>query len=664
MKENSKGRSFAPLFVTNFFGVLNDNFLKTLASFVVIGWIADKSLQSVFMGLTAGALVLPYIICSPLADRLTVLFPKRRIVRFAKWAELPIMAMAIAGFSLHSAGIVVASVLLMGLQSSLYSPAKYALVRDIGGTSRISTGMGGMEGVAFLAMLGGTVAASFAVDFVTPAWRYAALFGFAVLGLVFSFTIRADEERNTAIHAISPIRYMARAYRMAKRYPGLNAVIVTLSVFWWAAAMLQMGMLVYGKQVMELDATHTGLILSLAAIGIVAGQVIAGFVDRRHYLLGATLLTGWIAAALLLALFFVPMGPVAFSVCLGLLAFDMGFFKLPLDAEIQKVVKGPRLNTMLAYFNQVSFLFMLAASGVYALVSWAFGPRAFLLVLGLAMLVTPVWFLLRYRTAFSYFGHWIVTRRYAVTTDGMEVFEVEKEGGGGQRNVHPSTVHLDSPPPPSYLILPNHPAMIDPVLVIAELWRIPASPLCDELYFDRGGVSAAFLKMYDAVRVPDLRKHRSADGLAVVRGLNDVVPNALANGKNVIFYPSGHIWTEPEPHDDIGTRQLAHNVCRAIFQPPTLDPQPPTPNVRVIGIRTLGLWGSMWSRKGQTRTPSFGPVFARAVRLWFLCLVTGRRRKVTMHFEDLTDRVREWSQLPRLEFNKKLEDWYNEKGNY
>ena len=45
-------RSFIPLFVTNFLGVVNDNFLKTLASFVVIGWIADASSQSVFMGVT------------------------------------------------------------------------------------------------------------------------------------------------------------------------------------------------------------------------------------------------------------------------------------------------------------------------------------------------------------------------------------------------------------------------------------------------------------------------------------------------------------------------------------------------------------------------------------------------------------------------------------
>ena len=38
-----KSNSFIPLYVTNFFGTLNDNFLKTLASFTMIGWLADDA---------------------------------------------------------------------------------------------------------------------------------------------------------------------------------------------------------------------------------------------------------------------------------------------------------------------------------------------------------------------------------------------------------------------------------------------------------------------------------------------------------------------------------------------------------------------------------------------------------------------------------------------
>ena len=628
-------RSFIPLFFTNFFGVVNDNFLKTLASFVVIGWLADERMQSVYMGVTAGALVLPYILFSPLADRLTVIFPKRKILRLAKWAELPIIALAVCGFMTHSAALVVGAVLLMGLQSSLYSPAKYALVRDIGGAERISTGMGGMEGIAFLGVLAGTIAASFAVD-KAPEWvQYLCLGAFALLGLVGSFTIRADEEKSRQIHSVNPIRYLKRACRIAKGYPGLNSVIVTLSVFWWAAAILQMGLLVYGRQVLKLDATHTGALLCAAAVGIVAGQVVAGFVDRKRFLLGATVLTGWIAAALLFALFFIPMSPTAFGIVLALLAFDFGFFKLPLDAEIQKVVKGPKLNTMLAYFNQVSFLFMLVASGCYALLSWLCGPRAFLLLEGVVFLVVPVAFALTYRKVLVFIGHWIFRRRYDVKVEGLECLQ-------------PSTFNLQ--PSTSYLVLPNHPAMVDPMLVCSELWRTPLRPLADELFFKTGIVAPTVLKTLGAVAVPDLRKHRSAAGASVARGLNDVVKNALADGGSVIFYPSGHIQTE-DGVESIGNRQLAYNICREL-----------PPGVEVIGVRTRGLWGSIWSRKGRSASPAFVPTLVKSVFLWFFVSPFIPRRKVTMRIENLTGRAREWSQLTRLEFNRKLEGWYNENG--
>ena len=626
-----KNNSFLPLYVTNFFGTLNDNFLKTLACLTVIGWIADERVRSLLTSVVAGMLVLPYILCSPLADRLTAVWPKRRIVRAAKWAELPIMAVAIAGFALHSPWFVIGAVLLMGLQSSLYSPAKYALVRDIGGAERISTGMGGMEGVSFLGVLLGTVAGGLVADLQVrhPEWNlaYCCLATFAVLGLAASYTVRAKEELNRSFHAINPIRYIARAYRMAGRYDGLNAVIFTLSIFWWGAAMLQMGLLVYGKAEagLNLSDTGTGVLLCGAAVGIVAGQIVAGFVDRRRFLLGATLLTGWIAAALLGVLYFAALSPRWFGVVLGLLAFDLGFFKLPFDAEIQKVVKGPKLNTMLAYFNQVSFLFMLAASGCYALVSWAFGPKAFLLLLAVVFLVAPFLFVFSYRSVLLCVGRWVFAWRYRVEIDGLK------------------SVAQDKP----LLVLPNHPAMVDPMLVGVTFWKTPLKPLSDELFFHTGIVAPWVLKTLGAVAVPDLRKHRTAKGATIARGLGDIVKSTLEDGGNVIFYPSGHIQTESE-HEDIGTRQLAYNMCGDLPE-----------NVRVIGVRTRGLWGSIWSRKGRKTSPSFVPTFIKSVFLWFFWAPFVPRRRVTMHVEDMTDRVKEWSKLTRLEFNRKLEERYN-----
>ncbi|MCQ2388288.1 MAG: MFS transporter [Kiritimatiellae bacterium] len=619
-------RSFFPLFATNFFGVVNDNFLKTLASFVVLGWLGNERMHSVFMGATAAALVLPYILCSPLADRLTVVFEKRKILLLAKWSEIPIVLVAVAGFHLESPAILVAAILLMGLQSSLYSPAKYALVRDVGGVDRVSTGMGGMEGVTFAAVLGGTILASFAVGNVRGEVCDLLLLGFAALGLVFSRTIRADEEKSRQIHAVNPVRYLVRAYRLARRTKGLNAIIFTLSVFWWAAAMLQQGLLVYGKQVLRLDSAHTGLLLALAAVGIVAGQVAAGFADRRRFLLGATPITGLIASALLGFLFFARPGPVGFGVALALLAFDLGFFKLPFDSEIQRVAKGAKLNTMLAYFNQTSFLFMFFASLCYVAVSWLFGPRAFLALLAFAFAAASAAFALSYPRVLVRAGRWILRRRYDVRVEGLDEILARQKS--------------------KLLVLPNHPAMIDPMLVMAEFFRAPLRPLVDELFFRTGRLAPHVLKTVDAVKVPDLRARRSKAGAAAARALTGVVLDALADGGNVLFYPSGHVYAENR--EDVGTRQLAHNVCRELPD-----------GVRVLGVRTTGLWGSIWSRAGRAKSPAFAPTLAKSVFLWFFASPFKRRRAVTMHVEDLTDRVREWSALPRLEFNARLTAWYN-----
>ena len=269
---------------------------------------------------------------------------------------------------------------------------------------------------------------------------------------------------------------------------------------------------------------------------------------------------------------------------------------------------------------------MLGGSALNLAVSYCFGPRAFLLVLAFAFALAPWAFVFSYRSALCFSGRWIFRRRYDVQASGLEIFDSGK----------------------TYLVLPNHPAIVDLMLVTSELWRTPVKPLCDELFLDRGGITAWALRTLGAVRVPDLRHHRSEAGAKIARGLTGVVTDALAKGDNVIFYPSGHIWTEPK--EEIGTRQLAYNVCREL-----------PPNVVVVGVRTLGLWGSIWGRKGRRTSPSFLPTLVKSALLWLLVLVTRRRRTVTMHFEDLTDRVREWSALSRLDFNHHLEDWYNER---
>ena len=186
----------------------------------------------------------------------------------------------------------------------------------------------------------------------------------------------------------------------------------------------------------------------------------------------------------------------------------------------------------------------------------------------------------------------------------------------------------------TYLVMPNHTAYVDPLILFSEEWWLPIRPLVDELFM-RHKFFGYILRKADAIEVPDLQKVESRKSnveslktKADVAGqLSRIAIDSLAEGKDVCFYPSGHVKTIDK--EVIGNRRLAYEVCRDL----------PT-GVRAILCRMRGLETSRWSKLKPKQWK------------W--------RRTVTLHFEDHTEDLRLWAQtLTRREFNERLEEWYN-----
>ncbi len=621
-KDNRMKRRFTALFSTNFWGVLNDNFLKTLASFIAMQWVSQEY-QGILISAAAGALVLPYIFFSPLAGRLTQIKSKKRIIRIAKWAEIIIMILAIMGFYLQSITLVLSAITLMGLQSALYSPAKYSLIRDVGGAEKLSVGVGGMEAVSFAAMILGIVIASFVAGHTTGSTHYVLLITFAVVGLASSYAIKAKEEYDTDYLPINPVSYLRIMHQQAKTYKGLNAIIYALSWFWWLAGSIQIGLIVYCQQILALDTFRTGLIMAAAGAGMVAGSICTGLIDKRHPLFGYVAFFGWTITLLTLVLFTVQMSALAFSITLFAVAFCAGMFKTPLDIEIQKRIKGPMLNQFLAYFNQISFVFILLASLTFALLSHFASVSYLFLMISVVFFVVPMALLLNCRPMICYTVRQLLHLRYRIRIQGIELMNTNK----------------------AHLILPNHAAVMDPIILFAEMYNYSLQPLVDEGYF-KISLFRKILGLFDAICVPDLGKGRN--NVAQAGALLQTAIQGLEQGGNVLFYPSGHV--THNGNETIGNRQLAHKVCKDL-----------PPGTQVLMIRTKGLWGSTWSRYGRKSTPNIGLVLLRNAA-WCMCggLLWIKRRNIDILIEDMTTQVMEWSQLERREFNNKLAEWYNE----
>jgi hypothetical protein len=162
-------------------GVFNDNLLKNCIIFISAAWAMPSWItQSQLISIVSAALIIPYLVLSPVAGRLSVIYSKKNVFRFFKLLELPIMLTACFAFYYQWVLLAIFAVLLMGIQSCLYSPSKYSLIRDIGGEEGVSYGSGIFETMAFLGILLGTVTASLLSDFARPWLVYSLFIGVAM----------------------------------------------------------------------------------------------------------------------------------------------------------------------------------------------------------------------------------------------------------------------------------------------------------------------------------------------------------------------------------------------------------------------------------------------------------------------------------------------------
>ena len=121
------------------------------------------------------------------------------------------------------------------------------------------------------------------------------------------------------------------------------------------------------------------------------------------------------------------------------------------------------------------------------------------------------------------------------------------------------------------LIMPNHPAYIDPILLFEEIYARgrKVSPMTDEQFF-ANPVFRQVLGMSDAVMVPDLMKHRSEAAVRQAASLVQISVNALEEGRSLVFYPSGHVTLDGR--ETLGARRLAYETVCAINNSPENSP--------------------------------------------------------------------------------------------
>src|SRR5258708_10250701 len=182
-------RRFAPLFWTQFFAAFSDNFLKTSLVFLLLFHIGGADAEALIT-LAAAVFIAPYFFLSALGGELADRYDKAKVAQRLKFTEIGIAVIAVVGFGLHSVLLLFFALFLFGVIAALFGPIKYGILPDHLAREEVPAGNALVEAATFMAILLGTIVASFtARDGGSPVAFGALIMTFAVLCWVSSLMI-------------------------------------------------------------------------------------------------------------------------------------------------------------------------------------------------------------------------------------------------------------------------------------------------------------------------------------------------------------------------------------------------------------------------------------------------------------------------------------------
>lgn len=230
-----------------------------------------------------------------------------------------------------------------------------------------------------------------------------------------------------------------------------------------------------------------------------------------------------------------------------------------------------------------------------------------------------------FKSAIVFIVHCLLRLRYRIEIKGLD--QVGKLGAE------------------SILFLPNHPALIDPLIVNSVLQKsFQVRPLVNEGQVNHPVLRYVMAKVR-ALIIPDLSHVANSKngGHDVVHDALNEMSRSLEHGDNLLVYPAGRIYRTGE--ESLRGSSAVDRLVKS------------APNARVVLVRTTGLWGSQFSR-ARGNVPHF---FAVLLRMLPLVLVNGLlfmpKRQVTVELVEAPDFPREGS---RQQINRYLELFYNE----
>ena len=584
-------RRFAPFFGTQFLGALNDNvFRNGLLVLVTVQGVLVAGMNYSQLANVAGALfILPFFLFSATAGQLAEKYEKSMLMRRIKLLEIVLMLIAAFGFLVQSYLLLLFMLFLMGAQSALFGPVKYAYLPQHLSASELVGGNGLVEAGTYIAIILGLIIGGLTVSSDpgahSPIW--ACLVAFAIFGYLASRHIPATR-------AVDPtIRINRNAWAetwhivsYAREDRGVFLSILGISWFWFFGSAMTLQVPAYALYILHGDKTVITSLLAAFAVGVGIGSLLCERLSGHRIELGLVPFGSIGLSLFAVDLYFAQPAASDFAVSsirefavrpgsirvlldVCLIGVFGGFYSVPLYAWIQNRSNPSHLSRIVAANNIINALFMVAASilSIAVLMMGYTIPQLFLVLAALNVVVAIYIYSLLPEFLMRFLAWILINLFYRLRPVGLD--NVPDKGPA--------------------IVVCNHVSYMDPILLAGSVRR----PM-------------RFVMYYRIFHIPLLRyffEHMRAIPIAgamedeqLLREAFDRVDEELAAGNVVCIFPEGGITRDGE------IQRFRRGIEKVLARRP----------VPVVPIALGRLWGSWFSRRkggGVRKMP--GRLFAR-----------------------------------------------------
>lgn len=371
----------------------NDNFVKI----VLIG-VAMAVARGSFIGdriehILTALIPIPFILLAPIAGYFSDRYSKRQVIWLCVVAQLAIfifIAVCVVG---RNVPLAVFGFFLLAVQSTLFSPAKQGILKELVGSERLGLANGLMQMLTMVGILAGMWLGGIWFDFllekynalsgVSPgnAWR-AALLPIIFIGatclvpLALSRIIEPTPSHpdTSYSHRIWVLHFVDLRYLFSHRK--IRIVALMIAFYWFVANFVGISTVVFARDLFP-DAAEGGItsaasvMMAYIGVGLMIGSTLVSILSRKHLRIGLAPLGGLCMAANLAGIGWISPGTLPWHLCLGALGFFSGFFLVPLSAILQDLPAAEHRGRVLAAANLLASL-----AGIIA-ISLSFGFRHF-----------------------------------------------------------------------------------------------------------------------------------------------------------------------------------------------------------------------------------------------------------------------------------------------